>query len=131
MDEAVRALELARYRRPNTEDRPLLTEYTYGDICELLFSVTGNPRIRAIALHWAKKRQTSEPWQSWSYALEATLTHDPGDRKRAIAMTYYLDRKSQHLSAFKKPEIDEAVRMYERSNVFLKEKIVKANDKAI
>jgi tetratricopeptide (TPR) repeat protein len=131
VDEGVRALELARYRRPNTDDRPLLTEYTYGDICELLFSVTGSPKIGAIALDWAKKRQISEPWQSWSYALEATLTHDPQDRKRAIAMTYYLDRKSQHLAAFKKSEIDEAVRMYEHSNVFVKKKVIKTNDRAI
>lgn len=119
-NDALQALGYARYRRPHTESRPLLTQYTYGDICDLLARTTGNARIRAVALNWARQSQKFEPWHSWGYAIEARLTTNAADRKRAIAMTHYLDPKSERLSAFKKPEIDEAVRAYARANPFLR-----------
>jgi hypothetical protein len=52
--------------------------------------------------------------------MEAALTSNATDRKRAIAMAHYLDPKSARLSAFKKAEIEEAVRTDGRSNPFLK-----------
>lgn len=119
-DDAMQAFALARYRRPYTEDRPLLTQYTFGDICELLTRTTGNSKIRGLAVDWARQNQRSEPWQSWSYAIEAALTANATDRKRALAMLYYLDPKSELLSKFRKPEIDEAVGAYAKSNPFLK-----------
>ena len=118
-DAAVASLKLARYRRPNTEERPLLTQYTFGDMCELLFNATHNPRIRAEALDWARVLERIEPWQSWSYALEAGLATDPELRGRAIAMTYYLDPKSSHLSAYTYAEIQLAVQKFGSANVFL------------
>jgi len=128
VDETVQSLDLARYRRPHTENRPLLTQYSFGEISELLSELTGSAKIQEIALQWAKKNQKVEPWHSWGYAIEAKLTKNPVERKRAIAMTYYLDPKSERLSKFKKIEIEDAVRAYGRLNPFLlKAKAVKNN----
>ena len=122
-DDAMQLLVLARYRRPNTEKWPLLTQYVFGEITELLALTTGNPKIRDLAIDWARQNQRSEPWQSWSYAIEATLTTNALDRQRAIAMLHYLDPLSLRLSAFKKPQIDEAVRIHGKSNPFLKKSV--------
>lgn len=119
-DDAMHALSLARYRRPYTEGRPLLTQFTYGDVCELLAKNTGNAKILALAVDWARQSQRSEPWQSWGYAVEAMLTTNAADRKRAIAMLHYLDSKSERLATFRKQEINEAVAMYSKSNIFLR-----------
>ena len=120
MDAATKALRLARYRRPHTETRPLLTQYTYGDICELLAQATKHEGIREMAVNWARQAQKFEPWQSWSYAIEAALTTDPQNRRRAMAMLHYLDPKSARLSAFKQSEINDAVKAYGRINLFLR-----------
>lgn len=130
-DEALHALSLARYRRPHTESRPLLTQYTYGEICELLATTTANAKIRGVAVDWARQSQKFEPWQSWSYAIEAALTTNAADRKRAIAMLQYLDPKSERLSAFRKPEIDEAVRAYSTSNPFLRKPVGPVRENAV
>lgn len=66
----------------------------------------------------ARSREKSEPWYSWSYALEAALTTDPTDKQKALAMTFYLDPHSAHLAAFKRTEIDAAVRAYSSLNLF-------------
>jgi tetratricopeptide (TPR) repeat protein len=115
---AMQSLTLARYRRPDTYERPLLTNYTFADICEMLFDLTGNTQIRDVAVDWVKARQQIEPWHSWTYAIEAALTTDPVARQRAIAMTYYLDPKSERLSRFKKSEIDAAVAASAGKNIF-------------
>lgn len=119
-DQAFQFLKLARYSRPHTEDRPLLTQYTFGEIAELMAVLTGDQKIQRLALEWAQKSQKFEPWQSWSYAMEAKLTKNPGDRQRALAMTQYLDPQSERLSAFGKAEIDAAVNAYKGINPFLK-----------
>jgi hypothetical protein len=120
MSDALVSLKLARYRRTGAEDGVQQSQFTYGDVCESLYQLTGNPEIRRIALEWARIREKAEPWQSWSYALEASLTPISAERKRAIAMTYYLDPNSQHLSSFKKSEIDDAVSAFGPANIFLR-----------
>lgn len=120
ISEALVSLKLARYRRPGTDERLALTQYTYGDICESLYHLTGHGEFREVALDWARSREKVEPWHSWSYALEAALTADPVQRAKAIAMAYYLDPKSAHLAEFKRSEIDDAVKSYSKFNIFLK-----------
>ncbi len=117
-EEALRALELALYRRPHTERRPLLTQYTYGEIAEVVAELTGSPKAREMALDWARKNQKFEPWHSWSYAMEAKLSSDPAGRQRALAMAHYLDPQSERLSAFRKSDIDAAVKAFGRANPF-------------
>jgi tetratricopeptide (TPR) repeat protein len=122
MPDALVSLKLARYRRTGIEDGVQQSQFTYGDVCESLYQLTGNPEIRRFALDWARSREKAEPWQSWSYALEATLTSNPEERQKAIAMTFYLDPNSPHLSSFKKSDIDDAVKLFGPANIFLKKK---------
>lgn len=118
-EEALRGLELALYRRPHTERRPLLTQYTYGEIAEVVAELTGSPQAREMALDWARKNQKFEPWHSWAYAMEARLGTDPAARQRALAMAHYLDPQSERLSAFRKADIEAAVKASGRVNPFL------------
>jgi hypothetical protein len=117
---ALESLRRARYHRLNNEERTLISQYTYGEFCETLYELTKDPRILAEGLQWARTRERVEPWQSWSYGLEADLTNDLSDRARAIAMTYYLDPKSSRLSRFSKAEIDKAVKQFNGANIFQK-----------
>ena len=119
-DEALRLLELARYHRPGTRDRYLLTEHTLGEISELLAEMTGSEKIRARALDWAQKRALVAPWQSWSHAQIARLSKNPAERQRAIAMLAYLDPKSETLSKIGKAEIDASVKAFGETNPLLK-----------
>jgi hypothetical protein len=116
--EALTSLRLARYHRLNNNQRALISQYTYGEFCEILYELTNDPRIRAEGLNWAKARERVEPWQSWSYAFEAEFTADPFDRAKAIAMTYYLDPRSLRLSRFSKSEVDEAAKRFNGLNIF-------------
>lgn len=118
-EEALQSLQYARYRRPHTEKRPLLTQYTFGEIAGLTAELTGSSKIMALALDWARKSQKFEPWQSWPYALEAKLVKNPAERKRAVAMAFYLDPMSESLSAFDRAEIDAAVKTVGKSNPLL------------
>lgn len=118
-EEALQSLQYARYRRPHTEGRPLLTQYTFGEIAGLTAELTGSSKITALALDWARKSQRFEPWQSWPYALESKLIKNPVERRRAVAMTFYLDPKSESLLALDKAEIDAAVKAFGKSNPLL------------
>ena len=45
--ESLASLKLARYRRPrNDDERPTLPQYTYGDICEILYDLTKDSKFR-------------------------------------------------------------------------------------
>jgi hypothetical protein len=117
--ESLASLRLARYRGPKSDDnRPTLPQYTYGDICEILYGFTKNEKFRDEALDWARSRERAEPWYSWSYAIDAALARDPNARDRALAMLFYLDPGSSHLLTFNKAEIDEATRKFSDTNVF-------------
>jgi hypothetical protein len=118
-EEALQSLSLARYRRPHTEGRPLLTQFTLADIAELVSESSRNPKIQALTLDWAKKCQLFEPWHSWSYALEAKLAKSPADRNKALGMLHYLDPRSERLSSFSKADIDAAVKAFAGQNPFL------------
>jgi tetratricopeptide (TPR) repeat protein len=117
-EQAIRYLTLALHRRPFTNRRPVYTEYQYGEICEWLFEATRDQRYRKLALDWAQKNQTIQPWFAWPYAMQARLETDPAKRSRAIAMTYYLDPKSERLGALPKAEVAKAVREYGDRNPF-------------
>jgi hypothetical protein len=118
--EALHQLKLARYRRTiqTLDDRPALSQFTYGDICELLYQQTRDVKYRDEALDWARTRERAEPWHSWSYALEAALAPDLADRQRALAMLEYLDPGSSHLAGFKRQDIDDAVKRFAGLNPF-------------
>jgi hypothetical protein len=116
---SVKSLMYAKYRRSFTESRPFYAEYQYAELCEWLYEATRNAKYREIALDWAKKNQTFQPWFAWAYAIEAKLSTDAQARGRAIAMTYYLDRNSERLSAMPKKEVEAAVKKFGPANPFL------------
>jgi len=115
-DEALRFLERARCHRPDTGNRALLPQHTFAEIAGLIAEMTGSPKIWEVTLDWAKANEKFEPWQAWAYAMEAKMAKKAAERQRALAMAFYLDPKSEHLSAFGKPEIDAAVRVFGPSN---------------
>ncbi len=119
-DDSMILLKKARYQRPFTEMRPLFSEYQYSEIIEWLYEETGKEAYRDLVLDWTKICERTQPWFSWAYAMEAKLSRDGMDRRRAIAMAYYLDRNSERLKSVPKREINEAVREFGRSNPFLK-----------
>src|SRR5262249_13136967 len=68
-DSALSALQRALRSRPNTDYRPVLTEYQYAEACEWLFRDTHDARFSAALLEWAKRFQTVQPTQAWAYAI--------------------------------------------------------------
>jgi hypothetical protein len=117
---SVKSLMYARYRRSFTESRPFYAEYQYAELCEWLYEATRNAKYREIALDWARTNQTFQPWFAWAYAIEAKLSTDAQARGRAIAMTYYLDKNSERLSAIPRKEVEAAVRKFGSANPFLR-----------
>jgi tetratricopeptide (TPR) repeat protein len=128
--EALEYLKLARYRRPFTEHRPLLSEYQFAEISEWLYESTRDGRFRGIALASARQNQTSQPWFAWAYAMEAKLASSPQDRRRAMAMAYYLDKRSERLASIPAAEIKDAVREHASRNPFLRTNAAAKRDSA-
>jgi hypothetical protein len=119
-DEAMRQAQLALHRRPFTEQRPIYTEYQFAELCEWLFEATQEPRYRALALDWARKNQVQQPWFSWAYSIEAKLSSDPQARRRAMAMTHYLDPGSERLARLPQNEVKAAVQEFANRNPFVR-----------
>ncbi len=119
-EDALRHLRAGLHRRPYTEFRPLLVEYQYGELCDLLYEATQVPGYRDEALQWAKRTQSMQPWFAWSYAMEAKYATDSGERGRAIAMAYYLDRNSELLSKLPKKEVEAAIKEFSGRNPLLR-----------
>jgi tetratricopeptide (TPR) repeat protein len=117
--ESFRSLKLALYRRPFTQSRPVYTEYQYAEICEWLYEATRNAKYRDMAVSWAKSVQAFNPWFAWPYAIEAKYATNNGERSRAVAMAYYLDKNSERLAKIPKGEIDAAVKGFADRNPFL------------
>lgn len=117
---ALQSLQDGLNRRPFTEYRPLPVEYQYADVCEWLFELTKQSEYRDRALEWAKKNQRMQPWHAWAYAMEAKLSADASDRKRALGIALYLDARSSRLKHFGKQERDAASKAFEQSNPFRK-----------
>lgn len=121
-DDALKHVARARYSRPHTEARPLLTQYTFGEFVELLADQSGEARLREIALAWVKTFQKIEPWQAWSYAMEARLGKSATDRGRAMAMAHYLDPGSERLSRLRKQDVQQAVKTWGKAQPFVLER---------
>jgi tetratricopeptide (TPR) repeat protein len=129
VEAAVQSLHLALYRRPFTENRPLYTEYQFAEMCEWLYEATGNDKYRGLALDWARKNQVVQPWFAWPYAIEAKLSANSKERRRAIAMTYYLDKNSERLASIPAPEVRAAVDEFSSINPFRKAKTPATQDR--
>lgn len=127
-DDALKSLQLARNRRPFTGARPLFIEYQFAETIEWLYGETHDIRYRDIALNWAKKNQTLTPWAAWTYALEAKLGATASDRRRAMAMAYYLDKNSERLGMLPAQEVKAASKAMADRNPFLPKKLETRKD---
>ena len=121
-DDALKHVTRARYSRPHTAGRPLLTQYTFGEFVELLAEQSGDPRLRDVAITWAKTFQKIEPWHAWSYAIEARIGKNAADRGRAMAMAHYLDPDSERLSRLRKQDVQQAVKTWGKTRPFVLER---------
>ena len=129
LEESNKHLDLALYRRPHTESRPLFTEYQYAEVCELLYEATKKPEYKKRLLDWSKKSQQVFPWHSWSYTMIAKHSSNTNERRMAIAMGYYLDKDSERLKAIPASEIKTALDKYSGLNPFLSKNRVKPTNK--
>ncbi|HTU65024.1 MAG TPA: hypothetical protein VMF52_03650 [Steroidobacteraceae bacterium] len=99
-DKSYQALLRAFNVRPYTESRPVMTEYQFAEACETVLKETGDARVAAMLLDWAKRWQRIHPTSSWAYAVEANYSKNPADVTRALALALYLDPSSPRLARF-------------------------------
>jgi hypothetical protein len=117
-DGAVSALHTAFRLRPNTDYRPVMTEYQYAQACEWLFKDTGDARFSAALLDWAQKYQALAPTQAWAYAVEYAYEKPGFERTRALALALYLDPSSERISSASKTEVTAAQTWLQEHNPF-------------
>jgi hypothetical protein len=118
--EAVTHLKTAFNVRPNTDARPIFTEYQFAEACEWLYWDSKQEAYRELALDWARKHQRIAPMYSWAYAIEAELAKAPPERLRALAITLYLDPNSERASRLPAAERQKAKQWLNANNPFLK-----------
>ncbi len=116
---ALESLRWAFIVRPNTDGRPIQTEYEYAEVCEWLYGETHDKRFIERLLQWTESYERVQPTQAWPYAMEYTY-RPPGDaRKRALGMTLYLDQKSPRIAQASRAEVREARAWLLNNNPFL------------
>jgi hypothetical protein len=84
---------------PNTDNRPVLVEYQYAQACEWLYKETKDQGFRDMLLAWVKSEQRVHPTMAWAYAMEYAYAPTAERRLRALAMTLYLDPKSERIAS--------------------------------
>ena len=118
--EALTHLKAAFNVRPNTDARPIFTEYQFAEACEWLYRDSKEEAYRDLALDWVRKHQRIAPMYSWAYAMEAELAKTPAERQRALAITLYLDPNSERASRVPAAERAKAKQWLSANNPFLK-----------
>ncbi|MBK1678916.1 tetratricopeptide repeat protein [Rhodocyclus tenuis] len=108
--DALKDFRQALNTRVFTEFRPIGVEYQFADVAQSVFELTGDRQFKALALQLARFNQKIQPWEAWSYAIEARLTDNAGERKAALVKAVYLDRKSERLSRLPPSELEEALK---------------------
>jgi hypothetical protein len=104
--------------RPNTDYRPVLTEYEYAEVCEWLYGETRDPRFAEMLLGWTEEYEKIQPAHAWAYAMEYAFAK-PGERRvRALAMTLYLDPSSERIKQAPNDELVQARKWLARKNPF-------------
>jgi hypothetical protein len=104
--------------RPNTDYRPILTEYEYAQVCEWLYGETRDPRFSEMLLGWVGEYEKIQPTHAWAYAMEYAFAK-PGERRvRALAMTLYLDPSSERIKRAPNDELVQARKWLARNNPF-------------
>lgn len=116
--EARRWLGLALRVRPNTDYRPVFTEFQYAQACEWLLRDTHDDGFRTMLLDWVKGYQKIQPAQGWAYAMQYTYEKDPAERVPALAMARYLDPTSPRLKGASAADVAKAKAWWKAHNPF-------------
>jgi hypothetical protein len=123
--DTVRARELldSAFRvMPLTDYRPVLVEYQWAEACEWLYQETGDKAFIDMLLPWLASQQRVQPTHAWTYAMEYTHARDPARKRRALAMTLYLDPQSPRIQEASTKERNDATAWGATNNLFLRER---------
>lgn len=115
-------LDSAFRTMPYTDYRPVLVEYQWAEACEWLYQETGDKVFVDMLLAWVASQQKVQPTHAWPYAMEYTYARDPGRKRRALAMTLYLDPKSPRIQEASTKERNDATAWGATNNLFLRER---------
>jgi hypothetical protein len=118
-EQAKTLLEKAFRVRPHTDYRPILTEYQYAEACEWLYLETRDARFVDMLLEWTYAYQRIQPTHAWACSMEFAYGRTKAQRIRALAMTLYLDPRSERISTAKAEELEEAQKWLQQNNPFL------------
>ena len=118
--DAVKHLRSAQYGIPDNDGWwPLPAWYQLVETCEWLFEDSRYAGYRDVALEYAKIYQKLRPMHAWAYAVEAKHSDNAADRMRALAITLYLDKRSERIASFSQEDKNKALQWLEKSNPFL------------
>jgi hypothetical protein len=123
-DAALISLDRARYNI-NLKMGSMRTPspwYQLVDLCEVLYESTERAAYRDRVLALARLHQQVDPFAAWAYAVEAKYAATANERLRPLAITIYLDRRSQHISGIAEQEKEKARKWLEKNNPFIQEK---------
>jgi tetratricopeptide (TPR) repeat protein len=93
--------------------------YQLIEACEWLYEDSGNDVYRDRALKLAQLYQNLKPETSWLYAVEAKLARTEEARLRPLALTLYLDPRSERISAINESEKDKAKEWLKKNSPFI------------
>jgi hypothetical protein len=115
--------------RPNTDERPIMTEYQWAEACEIVLRETKDARFERMLVDWARKYERIVPWEAWAYAVEAQYSKDPVAANRALALTLYLDPRSPRIAQTSPARLDAARAWLKANNPFLDKRPPRAQPK--
>lgn len=98
VEQSLAHIQKAFNHRVHTDARYVFTWYQLVEACEWLYQATNDEAYKKLALKWAKQYQIIQPWFAWAYGVEAKYTKDPLAKQRAVALTLYLDKQSEHIA---------------------------------
>lgn len=118
--DALKSLESVRSATSSLLSTPIPQWYKLVDACEWLYKESGRVEYRNMALDLAKAYQKIMPLWAWAYAVEAKYAAPGPERTMALALTLYLDKKSERISGIPESEKAAALKWLEKNNPFLK-----------
>ncbi|MGC2061553.1 MAG: hypothetical protein WA610_01150, partial [Thermodesulfovibrionales bacterium] len=117
--EAVRSMRSALNNAPNIFSSSISPWYQLVEACEWLYADTRQPIYRSLAVELAIKHQRILPMLAWAYAVEAKYAETTEERRRALAITLYLDKRSMRIASMPDNEKNEAMTWLKNNNPFL------------
>lgn len=115
---ALAHLDTALDQRPDTERRPVYTQYQWAEACEWLWLRTHDEGFRTRLIRWARAISKTEPYTAWPYAVEAQYGESGEQRDAALGMARYLDPQSIRLRDIPDDDKARGATAFARDNPF-------------